>query len=568
MKNESVLQEYQPQWSAKVMADKGGLDPLGLDRVSEFIADTLLTGIITQTDRARYYSFYSWALWHIQKEDHPKRYQDFVDGFRRREAFMALASLEDNPGRSPIGVTVTKQFLIQGKADKEINCDFRVLPSNALGGYGQYYAGSLYNLGLRHRPEDGIDRVTPGFGEELANLYHRIAQKSSYVKKCLSRKRRVLIEDFKKSAPFFSLDALLLPEAGLERKKLIELFFGFDQRLASEASTLRRLSLAQMLYIIDQYDKNGFPVNTEKNRKMYPVRNKKGLDWCIVYPPYYYGELWLKDNKSTDYAPPEQFGICHAMWQQFCLHQFFTESLECILSAVLMAIEEKGGSLDVAIVSDELIKPPFLSVIKSFAGKKCDKPADLFKTFRIDCVPNESVSTKMQREISLLHPKNEIAILNLGTSQPSSLAAMAVLLLMVLYLKWRRVEKNVGMNCVAGNVAGKLWAGNFLPLIDDWFDPTLSWKDGLAKLTDFILEQHDRVKYLKGSWESSWIERNERNLLKEQDYDGKWKWRSSRHRNAVSILQDLQFLSIKNNGDMVLTRDGKAILKDVVNDKL
>jgi hypothetical protein len=35
------------------------------------ITDYLLRGIITTTSRARYYSFYPWALWHIEKTECP-----------------------------------------------------------------------------------------------------------------------------------------------------------------------------------------------------------------------------------------------------------------------------------------------------------------------------------------------------------------------------------------------------------------------------------------------------------------------------------------------------------------
>jgi hypothetical protein len=138
----------------------GGRDPLGLSRVSQIITDYLLTGIITTTDRARYYSFYCWDVWHTGKEDQPSKFQDFVDGFRRREAVMALATRADNPESSPVGVVAVDAHIQAGKEAKEFNCNFRVLPSNQLGGYGQYYGGSLNQLGLTNQSEDGIHRCS------------------------------------------------------------------------------------------------------------------------------------------------------------------------------------------------------------------------------------------------------------------------------------------------------------------------------------------------------------------------------------------------------------------------
>jgi hypothetical protein len=40
-----------------------------------------------------------------------------------------------------------------------------------MGGYGQYYAGSLYGLGLTHRAEDGIYRTATGRREALARAF-------------------------------------------------------------------------------------------------------------------------------------------------------------------------------------------------------------------------------------------------------------------------------------------------------------------------------------------------------------------------------------------------------------
>jgi hypothetical protein len=60
-----------PKWTKHVVTELGGRDPLGLSRVSFAITDYLLKGIITQTSRARYYSFYPWALWNVEAFEEP-----------------------------------------------------------------------------------------------------------------------------------------------------------------------------------------------------------------------------------------------------------------------------------------------------------------------------------------------------------------------------------------------------------------------------------------------------------------------------------------------------------------
>ncbi|MBI5396726.1 MAG: hypothetical protein HZA91_15640, partial [Verrucomicrobia bacterium] len=58
--------KFWPQWTRRVVIEGSGRDPLGLSRVSDSLTDFLLPSIITTTDRARYYSFYTWAIADIE----------------------------------------------------------------------------------------------------------------------------------------------------------------------------------------------------------------------------------------------------------------------------------------------------------------------------------------------------------------------------------------------------------------------------------------------------------------------------------------------------------------------
>ena len=176
------IADYFPKWTKKVITEGGGRDPLGLSRVAFILTDYLLSGIITTTDRARYYSFYTRALWHIEQEENSTNYEAFVDAFRRREAAMALSTLVANPELSPVGVEVVRNQLDRGKQTGEFDCNFKVLPSNNMGGYGQYYGGSIYQLRLTHRDENAIDRVTDNLGTELAGAFDRSIRGTRYIK--------------------------------------------------------------------------------------------------------------------------------------------------------------------------------------------------------------------------------------------------------------------------------------------------------------------------------------------------------------------------------------------------
>lgn len=156
----ATLTHQIPKWTKYVVTELGGRDPLGLSRVSFMLTDYLLQGIITTTSRARYYSFYLWALWHIEKTEAPPRYPEFTAAFRRREAFLALATLRHNPDSgSVVGADAIRPKLAKFRETGEVDTNIAVLPTNVMGGYGQYYSGSLYTLGLTHRTQDGIDQT-------------------------------------------------------------------------------------------------------------------------------------------------------------------------------------------------------------------------------------------------------------------------------------------------------------------------------------------------------------------------------------------------------------------------
>ena len=249
---------------------------------------------------------------------------------------MALRRLPTTHGAPlPVGVDATRLHFEKGKESGSFDSDFKVLPSNSLGGYGQYYGGSNYRLKLSYRPEDFIDRVTEGIGEELAKAYHNTIQDTPYIKKKHYLNSVIPVKDLiLKSKEFLTLDAANKPFAAQERKKLIEIFFGLNEQSPDEKTILRRQTLTLILHIIFEYEKNGYYVNTDKSF---------GLDEYLLYP-IYYSVLWPEDDKVLPYKRPDSFAVCNDMWKQFCLHQFLFHALEDLLYSVLEVAAESGGS--------------------------------------------------------------------------------------------------------------------------------------------------------------------------------------------------------------------------------
>src|SRR5436309_15493957 len=119
--------DYLPRWTKRVVMESTGRDPLGLSRVSQMITDFALTGIITTTYRARYYSFYLWSLWHIHNVETPTTVEDFIEAFQRREAAVALASLHDDANGQVIGYRQVSPRLKKAREEGSLSVQFPVL---------------------------------------------------------------------------------------------------------------------------------------------------------------------------------------------------------------------------------------------------------------------------------------------------------------------------------------------------------------------------------------------------------------------------------------------------------
>lgn len=548
-----------PRWTKRV-ATEGGRDPLGLSRVAFMITDYLLSGIVTTTDRARYYSFYIWALWHIANEEQPDNFQEFVNAFRRREAAMALATLAADESASPVGVDATRNYFASGIATGSFDCNFQVLPSNRLGGYGQYYAGSLYKLRLMEGSEAGLDCVTPGAADELAQSFHSSIVGTPYVKKRLFLETKIPKNDLMNSSESLSLDALQESFTSDERKRLTQILFGLNEAdKGKEDAIVRRKTLTLLLHIISEFEQTGnFAVAERANHGFY-------TDEYLLYPTYY-GCLWPSENKTYPYTPPKPLMLCNNLWRQLCLHEFFCRAIEDYLCAVLEAAGAANEGLPGGSIAQNFIDDDFQSLLSSATGKESSSPARLLSALGITSSPNEEFSLACQKKLSPKHRVSESQIMALKATNAAEQAARATLMLAVLYGKWRGITKDSAFMYVAHKANAELWTGQVLPFLDRWLEPSLTWAAALEPLLEqFVINQHDRVFYEKGNLRSVWLKRADRRIFKEQDYEP--VWRNSRISNCVRIMADLKLVTIDEEKAVSITAAGTRLMKKLLQDE-
>lgn len=536
-----------PRWSKHVVTKLGGRDPLGLSRLAQFLTDYLLTGIVINTDRARYYALYTWILWHVEQEHLDGSWEAFQQAFQRREAAIALATLLADPESSPVGKRAVSDHL--AKDGDDLDTQFKVLPANDLGGFGQYYGGSLHALGLTMRREAGADIVNPQrpIAVQLAEAVHATVVDTPYVRdRCFDR-ARVSRTDLTASAARLGIDGIALDIAGHERDLLIDLFFGFDQKRPDPATTLRRRSLARLLVTVQAYNQANLVISDED------------LGEALVFAPSYFGVLAAEGSAPVPFAPPASLVECTSFWRQFCLHGYLTLALEGLLAAVLQVLEYQPGGLALDAVLDELLASRFVTYAAERVGGPSDSPRAMLSALGLASVPDEAACSSAAARMSFDSAVSE-RVYRHDASTPAEQAARSCVLLAVLYARWRASTDRA--YAVAGERGGaEPSAPSVLPRLDTWFDAAVTWRDVLHHLVTLLVTQHDRVMYDKGRLDSCWLHRDGDLLVRDQDCEP--TLRSSRHTQAAHILVDLGVLTwapLAETKSLILTSAGEAVL--------
>lgn len=532
-----------PAWTKRVAADLGGRDPLGLSRVAQMIADWLMPGIITQTDRARYYALYSWILWHIQQEERPGTEADFVDAFQRREAALALATLLQDETSSPVGKRAVTPRLDAAREQGTVATSFRVLPASRLGGYGQYYKGCMHQLGLTWRPEGGFDQVTDT-GKVLAETIHETLATTPYVARRLFAAPSISMGDLEQSAERLSIDAITRPFARRERERLIELLFALREGEDVGDATFRRQSLTHILVNLDAYEHTGIHVRLDT------------LNEQLLYGPAYFGQLVSEERGRADAPCPPALLRCRSYWRQFCLHQYLTYAIERLLVAVLRTIGGRAQGCTLDEVTEQLLGHDFLRYLEETLRESSARPCTLMTRLGVKEEPADGARQRARRPYD--HPLSEASLIRRPADSPAELAAWSCLLLAVLHHHWHDVRDDREYLMVMDHAGANLTASTVLPRLERWFDTTVTWRSSLRELLQvLVITQHDRVMYEKGRLESCWLHQEDERLVHDQDY-GPYL-RHPRHWQAVEIFFDLGLVS--REGDAcVLMAAGREVL--------
>jgi hypothetical protein len=560
-----------PVWSRSVKISEKAMDPLGLNRVSDRITNEMVTGITSMTQRARYYSFYTWAIYTVNKKPGITRFQEFAKLFYDLErAFMmaCIAHRESSKDNSMdhsgiLGSDIGKNFWHENK--NEIDMSFRFL-ANRLGGYGYYYQASLFYLGLTIR--DAIKDSVTELGEKLALAFEQSIRDTTYFKKYVWKERipkKILLEYGKKCC-------LCMLKNNVQEKELLKkILFGLDCSSKDiELSKKRRDTLLLILHFVNQAYKHGFELSEEN-----------------FLNGVYYGQM-AKESIIVDVQIPSFFNDVAYRWKMFRSHDFFSYACEGLFSAFIKMLEKHfhtgltfeqflnaidakrtvdllstllNTHFDASNLHEVMVRDIIKNVNKIVLGNDADVITDfLSENFDRKCDLKSSVN-----EYRLAKSVNKEFASDIFDLQ--KVVVHCLLLLLVLYTRfyhyWKK--KNLYWKWLSGHTGRDISPFRFI--ID--FERKMNGKDLTLYeflawfFKEYIIEQANRISIEKCqniivSRPVFWFHKEGMAYVKDRDYSP--RFRNSRFNSCYMILRDLGLIE-SVNGLVRLTTDGTKMLQ-------
>lgn len=247
---------------------KSGLDHLSAQAPCISVYQQLLPGITNVTYRARCYSLYTWLIWSFD-ERYPKADAGkFEQIFRRADCLLTLiaerhARITDQDNERHGVSLVGREKLVPALTQIETGGHLRLSTyatrddvesryfKNRLGGLGQYYVGTLEDLGILAPREGSWIRYSLSDGLTLAKAIDAAVESDAFF--ALVEKDKVTVADLDSLAGFCPCQ---LSKSRKEHQLLLDLFFDRTNKFGA-AGEQRAKTLALLLDLAENLSDKG-----------------------------------------------------------------------------------------------------------------------------------------------------------------------------------------------------------------------------------------------------------------------------------------------------------------------
>lgn len=542
-----------PQWLESIK-EISGLDPLGVQAISQNIYGYLLPGMTNVTSRLRYYTFLCWVLFNYSKKIKSKKLEDWYIYLRKAEFLFALITDMhhiDEIGyySAMVGSEKTRQ-LLRNNNEEVIHLTeytkFEDSPQryfqNKGGGFSQYYQGSMKQLKLivdggplnfqladniskTKEVRYGIQAVNVFLSNSLLDLFHECI-----ITEKVTRTQLREMGD--------SLCACNIVKNNNEHKLLTDLLFNIDNYFGDEGD--RRKNTLNLI------------LNLIKNNKYEGITIDDFRDICMYgyYPDA--SELRIKPNIKEILE----------WWKIYQMHEYFSFSLQSLFYLFEKIIDEIKGNFEkiFAYIQGEMLLKKISDIPSLEAFSIIDFNPDInFKKFL------EYISFSNDDEVNWNTNKVSEHYLKLQVFKyikEDNLAAIlysALIILGKIYLKTFKIKNfyrdiNIDLyNTYRINI-------NYLNLfIKNSINDNL-WVFINKILREFVVERHvivalRKLRYVKRSTIRYVLENQEYTRCINIGYDMPVDT-SPRLFTAFRFLEDLDFIKKTNENKYVLKDNG------------
>jgi len=545
--------QIEPRWNRKIELKKGsGRDPLGLSRVSEYITQHIFPGLTSLTERARYYSFYTWAINQINKH-HIKYRSQFYKRMIKFESAWILAGILDKEknypeSKDPQGQEKGKRILQM--SDDLIDIDIN-LYSNPGGVYNQYYKSPLGQLGLSFKMRE--KDILSNEGEKLSKIFESNIKNTEYFKKYIEEDkvpRKVLVE-YGESSSY-----LRLKDTIKEKKELVNILFNENQvkrDVSNEYS--RRDTLLLHLELYNQF--------TNKN-----IFYKEDDFRNIVY----FGESIRDDTIISFDLNDKKIKKVLLYWKLYQFQDYFTFCFEFILKEFIYETKKKTGTTIEEFLEKYDVLEAYIKKILEIDLKNLNlldiincihNDTDLDKGLTID------KSRKFDKKLKIKDNHSEKKILEKIQKTNDPLEKMAYNLILLLTCSFRYYQYMDRFDdkilWIRNREADELSLYSLIYKIRGELEK-LSVKDFLNELLILIIDKHDLIawgKWKRGNDTFKFRKLNDRYVFN-MNYD--YTQRGSRFRQVRHNFEDLGLIEEEDDG-YVITDFGRLTLERYADEK-
>lgn len=316
-----------------------GQDQLGSQAPCEMTYSQLLPGITNVTERARYFSFYTWVAWSFDHRLKALDHTDYVEYYRRADCLYTLIAAQDAkelgrvrqsermigrlrllPALERLHIDGTLRLSVHATQDDDGHRYFK----NTMGGLGQYYAGPLMELGLCRRTSSGPwVKYSTSSGVAMAESIESALPTAEFWD---AVKQDVITVDTLTALHKFAPRQLAIGSE--EHQQLLDIFLqrqsAPNQSSDENVSEERRRTLGLVLHLAQEISgANATSISEWNFRPSVYSRTLPG------------GEQW---------SVPSAFKETQVLWSLYERNDLLSIACQTIFAACLVAMETEAGS--------------------------------------------------------------------------------------------------------------------------------------------------------------------------------------------------------------------------------